>query len=73
GGGVPQGHLPVYVGHEIERFVVSDELLNPRFSWSCSTSRRKSTVRAKMRAPDPMPGVPLRARARDIERRRRGA
>ncbi|CAA2960096.1 auxin-responsive SAUR71-like [Olea europaea subsp. europaea] len=27
-GGVPQGHLPVYVGEEMERFVVSAELLN---------------------------------------------
>uniref|UniRef100_A0A2P2Q2W4 Uncharacterized protein n=1 Tax=Rhizophora mucronata TaxID=61149 RepID=A0A2P2Q2W4_RHIMU len=25
---VPQGHLPVYVGEEMERFVVSAELLN---------------------------------------------
>lgn len=25
---VPQGHLPVYVGDEMERFVVSAELLN---------------------------------------------
>lgn len=28
GGGVPEGHLPVYVGEEMERFVVSAELLN---------------------------------------------
>ncbi|KAK4484915.1 hypothetical protein RD792_007516 [Penstemon davidsonii] len=28
GGGVPQGHLPVYVGEEMERFVVSAELLH---------------------------------------------
>ncbi|KAL2253417.1 auxin-responsive protein SAUR71-like [Sesamum indicum] len=27
-GGVPGGHLPVYVGEEMERFVVSAELLN---------------------------------------------
>ncbi|KAH6777142.1 SAUR-like auxin-responsive protein family [Perilla frutescens var. hirtella] len=27
-GGVPEGHLPVYVGEEMERFVVSAELLN---------------------------------------------
>ncbi|KAL6546977.1 Auxin-responsive protein saur72 [Orobanche minor] len=27
-GGVPQGHLPVYVGDEMERFVVSADLLN---------------------------------------------
>nr|XP_043629680.1 auxin-responsive protein SAUR71-like [Erigeron canadensis] len=27
-GGVPEGHLPVYVGDEMERFVVSAELLN---------------------------------------------
>ncbi|XP_031115117.1 auxin-responsive protein SAUR71-like [Ipomoea triloba] len=26
--GVPEGHLPVYVGEEMERFVVSAELLN---------------------------------------------
>ncbi|GER52770.1 SAUR-like auxin-responsive protein family [Striga asiatica] len=28
GGRVPEGHLPVYVGEEMERFVVSAELLN---------------------------------------------
>ncbi|KAL3643143.1 Auxin-responsive protein saur72 [Castilleja foliolosa] len=28
GRGVPQGHLPVYVGDEMERFVVSADLLN---------------------------------------------
>ncbi|KAG9136566.1 hypothetical protein Leryth_014395 [Lithospermum erythrorhizon] len=28
GGGVPQGHVPVYVGEEMERYVVSAELLN---------------------------------------------
>ncbi|XP_027061169.1 auxin-responsive protein SAUR71-like [Coffea eugenioides] len=28
GAGVPEGHLPVYVGEEMERFVVSAELLN---------------------------------------------
>ncbi|XP_073135706.1 auxin-responsive protein SAUR71-like [Henckelia pumila] len=28
GGGVPEGHLPVYVGEEMERFVVSAEFLN---------------------------------------------
>nr|GEV52955.1 auxin-responsive protein SAUR71-like [Tanacetum cinerariifolium] len=28
GGGVPEGHLPVYVGDEMERFVVSADLLN---------------------------------------------
>lgn len=27
-GGVPEGHLPVYVGEEMERFVVSAEVLN---------------------------------------------
>ncbi|KAH7861983.1 hypothetical protein Vadar_033360 [Vaccinium darrowii] len=27
-GGVPEGHLPVYVGEEMERFVVSADLLN---------------------------------------------
>ncbi|XP_057484883.1 auxin-responsive protein SAUR71-like [Actinidia eriantha] len=27
-GGVPEGHLPVYVGEEMERFVVSAALLN---------------------------------------------
>ncbi|KAI3496639.1 hypothetical protein L1887_39010 [Cichorium endivia] len=27
-GGVPEGHLPVYVGEEMERFVVSAHLLN---------------------------------------------
>lgn len=27
-GDVPEGHLPVYVGDEMERFVVSAELLN---------------------------------------------
>lgn len=27
-GGVPEGHLPVYVGEEMERFVVSAKLLN---------------------------------------------
>ncbi|CAH1420161.1 unnamed protein product [Lactuca virosa] len=27
-GTVPEGHLPVYVGEEMERFVVSAELLN---------------------------------------------
>lgn len=27
-GGVPEGHLPVYVGEEMERFIVSAELLN---------------------------------------------
>ncbi|XP_074375340.1 auxin-responsive protein SAUR71-like [Apium graveolens] len=27
-GGVPEGHLPVYVGEESERFVVNAELLN---------------------------------------------
>ncbi|WOG91641.1 hypothetical protein DCAR_0310891 [Daucus carota subsp. sativus] len=27
-GGVPEGHLPVYVGDESERFVVNAELLN---------------------------------------------
>lgn len=27
-GAVPEGHLPVYVGEEMERFVVSAELLN---------------------------------------------
>ncbi|XP_075504121.1 auxin-responsive protein SAUR71-like [Primulina tabacum] len=27
-GGVPEGHLPVYVGDEMERFVVSAEFLN---------------------------------------------
>ncbi|XP_076948992.1 auxin-responsive protein SAUR71-like [Bidens hawaiensis] len=27
-GGVPEGHLPVYVGDEMERFIVSAELLN---------------------------------------------
>ncbi|XP_076932395.1 auxin-responsive protein SAUR72-like [Bidens hawaiensis] len=27
-GGVPEGHLPVYVGDEMERFVVSADLLN---------------------------------------------
>ncbi|XP_051128772.1 auxin-responsive protein SAUR71-like [Andrographis paniculata] len=27
-GGVPEGHLPVYVGEEMERFVVNAELLN---------------------------------------------
>ncbi|CAK9165663.1 unnamed protein product [Ilex paraguariensis] len=27
-GGVPEGHLPVYVGEEMERFVVSAELLH---------------------------------------------
>ncbi|XP_073306917.1 auxin-responsive protein SAUR71-like [Primulina huaijiensis] len=27
-GGVPQGHFPVYVGDEMERFVVSADLLN---------------------------------------------
>ncbi|XP_051133820.1 auxin-responsive protein SAUR71-like [Andrographis paniculata] len=27
-GGVPWGHFPVYVGEEMERFVVSAELLN---------------------------------------------
>ncbi|CAI9786500.1 unnamed protein product [Fraxinus pennsylvanica] len=26
--GVPEGHLPVYVGEEMERFVVSAKLLN---------------------------------------------
>ncbi|CAA0815490.1 Auxin-responsive protein SAUR71 [Striga hermonthica] len=26
--GVPEGHLPVYVGEEMERFVVGAELLN---------------------------------------------
>ncbi|CAN4103809.1 unnamed protein product [Withania somnifera] len=26
--GVPEGHLPVYVGDEMERFIVSAELLN---------------------------------------------
>ncbi|KZV20863.1 hypothetical protein F511_40301 [Dorcoceras hygrometricum] len=28
GGGVPEGHFPVYVGEEMERFVVSADLLN---------------------------------------------
>ncbi|KAF3670155.1 Auxin-responsive protein SAUR41 [Capsicum annuum] len=28
GAGVPEGHLPVYVGDEMERFIVSAELLN---------------------------------------------
>ncbi|XP_009772845.1 auxin-responsive protein SAUR71-like [Nicotiana sylvestris] len=28
GPGVPEGHLPVYVGDEMERFIVSAELLN---------------------------------------------
>lgn len=28
GAGVPEGHLPVYVGEEMERFIVSAELLN---------------------------------------------
>ncbi|KAJ4830264.1 Auxin-responsive protein saur72 [Turnera subulata] len=28
GAGVPEGHVPVYVGEEMERFVVSAELLN---------------------------------------------
>ncbi|XP_073060000.1 auxin-responsive protein SAUR71-like [Primulina eburnea] len=28
GGGVPQGHFPVYVGEEMERFVVSADFLN---------------------------------------------
>ncbi|XP_034679086.1 auxin-responsive protein SAUR71-like [Vitis riparia] len=27
-GGVPHGHLPVYVGEEMERFIVSAEFLN---------------------------------------------
>ncbi|KAF5815164.1 putative small auxin-up RNA [Helianthus annuus] len=27
-GGVPEGHLPVYVGDEMERFIVSADLLN---------------------------------------------
>uniref|UniRef100_A0A5B7AMH2 Putative auxin-induced protein X15 n=1 Tax=Davidia involucrata TaxID=16924 RepID=A0A5B7AMH2_DAVIN len=27
-GSVPEGHLPVYVGEEMERFIVSAELLN---------------------------------------------
>ncbi|GAA0172816.1 hypothetical protein LIER_41409 [Lithospermum erythrorhizon] len=28
GGDVPEGHLPVYVGEEMERFIVNAELLN---------------------------------------------
>ncbi|XP_073157778.1 auxin-responsive protein SAUR71-like [Henckelia pumila] len=28
GGGVPEGHFPVYVGEEMERFVVSADFLN---------------------------------------------
>ncbi|XP_075482275.1 auxin-responsive protein SAUR71-like [Primulina tabacum] len=28
GGGVPEGHFPVYVGDEMERFVVSADFLN---------------------------------------------
>ncbi|GAA0155750.1 hypothetical protein Leryth_005120 [Lithospermum erythrorhizon] len=28
GGGVPEGHLPVCVGEEMERFIVSAEVLN---------------------------------------------
>ncbi|XP_068657327.1 auxin-responsive protein SAUR71-like [Aristolochia californica] len=27
-GAVPQGHVPVYIGEEMERFIVSAELLN---------------------------------------------
>ncbi|KAK1417951.1 hypothetical protein QVD17_27087 [Tagetes erecta] len=27
-GGVPEGHLPVYVGDDMERFIVSADLLN---------------------------------------------
>lgn len=27
-GGVPEGHLPVYVGDEMERFIVSADVLN---------------------------------------------
>ncbi|VFQ88841.1 unnamed protein product [Cuscuta campestris] len=41
---VPEGHLPVYVGEEIERFVVSAELLNHPVLFASSTSRRRSTV-----------------------------
>ncbi|XP_061971373.1 auxin-responsive protein SAUR71-like [Populus nigra] len=39
---VPEGHVPVYVGDEMERFTVSAELLNhPVFTWLLNKSAQE--------------------------------